>query len=563
MPPCNILYCGGGRFYLLLPRNAEPGQLAAALDGHVQDHFGGMLAVVIGSTDVHLRDFLAGNFSGVWGRAGEQCRQRKARKYSQRAHADYDNVFGVVPEAVFPVVSSAPGGEAEPEEGGEDNAPENPYRKLGERLVAARWLVKTTPGNGDLSPTDINALFRKFGWEYHLVAADGTLAGLPQATEICELNGYEPNAAMHDLKPRGQVDFTCRFIAKHWPQNRRGDVRTFEQMAKKARGAKKLGVFRADVDNLGKVFKTGLGARATAGRVSMLSQAMADFFEGYLQCLCQQDAYKDKVGILYAGGDDLFVLGAWDAVLDFAVVLRDAFACYACHNPAFSLSGGVVLIDDHVPVRHFAELAGEAEEKAKRHTRKHQGGDKQKDALTIFDMPFGFEELTRFLDLKERLLDALDEERMPAAAARLGDGDTPEKQDAAQEKRKVKPLPQGFLRKLFDVWDAYILERQACLEAGRTLEDVQRVMHWQRWRWLLIYGLRDFARRHPAHKDTVQEIQERILDTQHPVDDRLGMPLRWVELLLKKEERRRTSSAEVDHETDEVATAPTAERISS
>jgi len=297
-------------------------------------------------------------------------------------------------------------------------------------------------------------------------------------------------------------------------------------------------VFRADVDNLGQIFTRGLGHRATAGRVSMLSQTMADFFEGYLQWLCKQENYRERLGVIYAGGDDVFLVGAWDAVLDFAVELREAFARYAFNNPAFSLSGGVVLVDDHLPVRHFADLAGTAEEMAKGHKRKHNGVDIEKDALTIFDMPFGSEELPRFLEVKDLLLDVL-----------------------CENKNGPKPLSMGFLRRLFEVWDAYLQEKQARLDAGASLEDIQRLMHWQRWRWMLVYGLREYVKKAREHQVAVEDIQERILDTGQPVDDRLGMPLRWVELLLKKDTvRERPRTAVTDETNSEPETATTTER---
>lgn len=532
VPPCNILYSGGGRFYLLAPARADMAVIAATLDEYVQDQFGGQLAVIIGSAQVRLGDFLPGKFSEVWKLAGEFCSQRKGRKFSERAKKHYDKVFGCMSDFVE-VVSSAPGVESELDEG--EVGADALYVEWGRKLTHAHWLVKTEAGE---AKQDINAFFRKLGAEYHLVPDSGALGGLPQAVEIMELNGYDPFDAMYRLKPRGNVAFTYRLTANHWPKDPRGENLTFGEIAENATGAKKLAVFRADVDNLGQIFTRGLGRQATAGRVSMLSQAMADFFEGYLQWLCKQEDYRERLGVIYAGGDDVFLVGAWDAVLDFAVELREAFARYAFNNPAFSLSGGVVLVDDHLPVRHFAELAGKAEEMAKGHKRKHNGVDMEKDALTIFDMPFGSEELPRFLELKDLLLDVL-----------------------CENKNGPKPLSMGFLRRLFEVWDAYLQEKQARLDAGASLEDVQRLMHWQRWRWMLVYGLREYVKKAREHQVAVENIQERILDTGQPVDDRLGMPLRWVELLLKKDTvRERPRTAVTDETNSEPETATTTER---
>ena len=401
-------------------------------------------------------------------------------------------------------------------------------------IDSARWLVKTEIGQNKLKDTDdINHFFRMLGCEYHFVPKDGSLSGLPPVMEICELNGYCPYDTLNALRPRGNTAITYRLIANHWPKNADGNNLTFEELAEKATGARKLAVFRADVDNLGQVFTKGLGERATAGRVAMLSQAMADFFEGYLNALCNQEKYADRLGVVYAGGDDLFLVGAWDAMLDFAVEIQQAFKRYAFSNPAFTLCGGIVLVEDHTPVRHFAEMAGESEETAKGYRR----NGREKDALTLFEMPFGSEELPRFMELKEMLLNVLD------------------------SRRSEKPLPAGFLHRLFEVWDAYRQEKNVRMNSGMRMEDIQREMHWQRWRWMLVYGLREYVKKANGHKEAIEEIQERILDTQAPVDDRLGMPLRWVELLLKKEDRRERQNNTVPQDKDsEIVTATSMER---
>lgn len=51
----------------------------------------------------------------------------------------------------------------------------------------------------------------------------------------------------------------------------------FDQAAERARGSRLLGALRMDVDNLGQIFRDGLGANATFSRVVQLS-TMLDFF---------------------------------------------------------------------------------------------------------------------------------------------------------------------------------------------------------------------------------------------------------------------------------------------
>jgi CRISPR-associated protein Csm1 len=85
----------------------------------------------------------------------------------------------------------------------------------------------------------------------------------------------------------------------------------------------RVGVLRMDVDGLGGVFGNELKAPTLAG-VTALSAALDTFFAGWLNVLCEKieretrlagDAPPERGDLLYtiySGGDDLFVVGAWD-----------------------------------------------------------------------------------------------------------------------------------------------------------------------------------------------------------------------------------------------------------
>ncbi len=68
---------------------------------------------------------------------------------------------------------------------------------------------------------------------------------------------------------------------------------------------------------------------------------------------------------VYIGGDDLFLVGAWDAVLDAAFRVQEALGQASGENPSVTVSAGFVVADPRFPLYHLARLAGEAEELAK------------------------------------------------------------------------------------------------------------------------------------------------------------------------------------------------------
>jgi CRISPR-associated protein Csm1 len=68
---------------------------------------------------------------------------------------------------------------------------------------------------------------------------------------------------------------------------------------------------------------------------------------------------------MYAGGDDLLVVGPWDAAIAFAQELQEDFRRFCAGNANMTLSAAVECIKPHYPVRRFARLLADAIEEAK------------------------------------------------------------------------------------------------------------------------------------------------------------------------------------------------------
>ena len=89
-----------------------------------------------------------------------------------------------------------------------------------------------------------------------------------------------------------------------------------------------------DVDNLGTVFTEKLD-NATISRLATLSEAFRHFFEGYVPLLCREyNKNKDKqiLELIYAGGDDLFLVGGWSALPEIAQRIRSEFHDFVTGN---------------------------------------------------------------------------------------------------------------------------------------------------------------------------------------------------------------------------------------
>ena len=146
-------------------------------------------------------------------------------------------------------------------------------------------------------------------------------------------------------------------------------------------------------------WKLGLGIVAS----SNLSRSMDLFFKGYLNQICgmklgddfTQEGYpiditgekvsKDRhVSIIYAGGDDLFIVGAWDDVAELAFDINACFRTFSCHNPDVHLSGGVTLHKPKFPLYQMAKMAKQAEDAAKHNEIRKSGKIERKKSLALF-----------------------------------------------------------------------------------------------------------------------------------------------------------------------------------
>lgn len=133
--------------------------------------------------------------------------------------------------------------------------------------------------------------------------------------------------------------------------------KTFEEYA----GTTNLGILRMDVDGLGKRFIEGF---ASIREYKAFSKRLVDFFEDEITKIQREPVFRPYLNIIYAGGDDLFVVGRWDKVIDFAERIhketKERFS-----SDGISISGGIAVAQPKYPISKAAELAGDAENAAK------------------------------------------------------------------------------------------------------------------------------------------------------------------------------------------------------
>ena len=130
-------------------------------------------------------------------------------------------------------------------------------------------------------------------------------------------------AAVWDVEAEGMLrrEGEAHWIATHFAQMPGGWPASVEELAARARGRKAWGILRGDTDQ----FHARLLKAETVEEYIQLSVFYKQFFAGEVQVLCGQHEFRDKVTVLYTGGDEFALAGSWDALLPFAQAIERVF----------------------------------------------------------------------------------------------------------------------------------------------------------------------------------------------------------------------------------------------
>lgn len=234
------------------------------------------------------------------------------------------------------------------------------------------------------------------------------------------------NKRKKPFEPREKGDFAKVEV----PSDLKGKIIEFHWLAHFAHcrtGTKKLGVVKMDIDGLGNMFKDGLKKHQnTVLHVAALSRVLKWFFEGYMNTLLDQaidgtmdsdsETFRDNIYVLFSGGDDFFLVGAWDIVLEFASIVRQEFL--KLNHQTLTISAGYVLTDPKFPVTRFATLADDAESDAKTYNQKYvedKNSDeaKVKDKMAIFGQVISWTDMAEAEKLRDQLCRLVQEKGEP------------------------------------------------------------------------------------------------------------------------------------------------------
>ncbi|MBF0551651.1 MAG: type III-A CRISPR-associated protein Cas10/Csm1 [Deltaproteobacteria bacterium] len=209
------------------------------------------------------------------------------------------------------------------------------------------------------------------------------------------------NCALCGVNPADAV-----FSNEEWSEPGLDQIKTFTDIAAKSKrdlgldkpmGRPWLGFLKADIDNLGLLFSRGLDNRLSIARFCTMSRMLNLFFSDYLVHLAEQE-FPD-IYLFYAGGNDLFLVGPWNQVVEFAVTVRKKLDAFCCRNQDITLSAGMAVTNPGLPMRLTAGLVQSALKAAK----EYNDSARVKDSICLLGETLSWEELASLAELGLKL----------------------------------------------------------------------------------------------------------------------------------------------------------------
>jgi len=201
-----------------------------------------------------------------------------------------------------------------------------------------------------------------------------------------------------------KITFENKLLNK-FPTNNEEETIDFDEIAKKAllrKADEKLAALKIDVDNLGNLFMN-----KNKDDYRKISQAIENFFSVTLYTeILKIYIENGDVYPVFAGGDDAFIIGAWDKIFEIAGIIHSSFdniqktwrKNIIQKEDDITISAGLVVVNSKFPM---IRLANEVEDMLD--LAKKEG----KNRIGIFDECITWSEFERDSKLVKYLVDLI------------------------------------------------------------------------------------------------------------------------------------------------------------
>jgi CRISPR-associated protein Csm1 len=444
LPSTSVLLNAAGKFTIIAPNTIEVRQAVAEAERQVNDWLiaktFGQSAIGISIVTASANDFVEGKFPLLWDKLGKAMAKRKFQKVTPDKLGVVKDYLDSFDNTLTPPICSCCGKRPADRKASEKSKAERAicpgcrdHIFLGAQLVRNPRIAivsKDAEIFGDaklLEPIFDEYQVAFIGGDLKDMARSGQLykywdisidpsGKLDKEVSVRFIGGYVPVYRDDDMDDTRIIESKRSERTKEELINQidKGDIKTFSHIAAKAMNIKRtekkdvkylgiqaLGILKADVDQLGLLMACGLKEKdLTLSRIATLSRQLHFFFSVYLPYLLVSDERLRDVYTVFAGGDDLFLIGPWNAMLDLAELLRERFGYYTCENPEVHFSAGFSLNKPNVPLSKFAESAEAALEAAK---KTDEASGKRGDKISVFGETVTWTDFVILRRIRDRL----------------------------------------------------------------------------------------------------------------------------------------------------------------
>lgn len=495
LPRTSVIYAGGSNLYLLAPSGIEDivQKKRQELNKWLRKEFQGKVFLAIDTQTCAVKTVATPGFRDVWNRAIEDITKQKTQKLSEATEIE-------LKEFLEPKRSHTPCKVCHRDDT-ENLQPLSPTESdsplacvtchqmfhLGDQLPNTTRIVRSRREKLSNNPIVISL---DSGTVYYHLSAQEKIVNFKEDTLLL-INSWD---VQEYQRPNTTPLLIGNYGKKVEEENESGEpVKRFvraSEFAEHSTGIKRIGYLRMDVDRLGQIFAKGLDKNYSLPKLAGLSRQMSYFFKVYLNSLAEYrnknfiqkrneysfktltEGDRKKLLFIYAGGDDLFVSGSWNEIVEFAFDVYQSFRAYTGCNPDITLSGGISTAAEKFPLYQAASESGEAEDQAKGNGR---------DSLGLFGTAFKWNEWLG----KKIQFDELDDDTK-------------------------KYLDPNSIPELFGVWDfVQRLQNQLSGNYARSfvrnlLATAQLQEHYIKEKEKLI---RDRKKHLPANKEDIEQLE--------------------------------------------------------
>jgi CRISPR-associated protein Csm1 len=442
LPPSSTILNAAGKFTILAPNTESVKDAIKKSETEINNwliaNFYGETSMGFASVEASCNDFVMGNFPALLENLSSAIDERKFKKMNIEKYGGvvsgyldgFDNRAGICPFCgKRPAIIGVTVPVSQDESFNSCKICKDQIF-IGENLVKKERIALTTT-DADIKDRLEEPIFQK----YQIAFTTGKLIELSKKNALLKywdigipedgnyrkeitskfINGYVPKYTQDDESD----EMIERYLYGDKSEKKKEEIfdnvkemapKTFYHIAKMAlnrlehdkrssdkkfEGIEAIGVFKADVDNLGLLFATGLNQeRLTLSRLATMSRQMNHFFALYLPHLLRTKKKFNDIYTVFAGGDDLFLIGPWNRTVDLARLVYEKFREYTCCNPDITLSAGLYICKPDVPVLILANESENVLDASK------SGG---RDRITIFGETVRWDDFSALEEIKKIL----------------------------------------------------------------------------------------------------------------------------------------------------------------